>query len=437
MVPEEVPAPSPAPAEPRTIEETGLTEAFLVNLTLKHLYSEGIDSGIQVANAMRLTWNGLMDHIFQILAQDQLVELSGGKGFGRASVTFKLTTKGRDAARDAVSRSGYTGPAPVPLAQYCTHVIAQSAEPHPVDRAALDEATSHLVFDNELLESVGPAMASGRALFLFGDPGNGKTALSEALSQSMGGAVAIPYAIEVDGQVIVVYDDAWHIPHEQAPQERVPGVAGTDERWVICRRPFLVVGGELTLDMLDLAHNRTSNVYEAPCQLKANGGMLLVDDFGRQRTSAREMLNRWIIPLEKHVDMLALQSGRKFEVPMEEMVVFSTNLEPSSLVDEAFLRRIKYKVHMHNPSEAQFREIFRRLCRAQGITYKDSAIDWLLANHYAPSGRPLRSCQPRDLLQILSDIATFKCVEPALSPSLLDHACEMYFSTMTGDPKPE
>jgi SpoVK/Ycf46/Vps4 family AAA+-type ATPase len=171
--------------------------------------------------------------------------------------------------------------------------------------------------------------------------------------------------------------------------------------------------------------------------MKANGGMLLVDDFGRQRTSAREMLNRWIIPLEKHVDMLALQSGRKFEVPMEEIVVFSTNLEPSSLVDEAFLRRIKYKVHLGNPSEEQYREIFRRLCRAQGITYKESSIDWLLANHYAPTQRPLRSCQPRDLLQILSDIATFKCVEPTLSPSLLDHACEMYFSTMTGDPKPE
>ena len=435
-VEEEVPPPSPAPTEPRTIEETGLTQGFLINLTLKHLYSEGINSGIQVANAMRLSWNGLMEKVFQFLAQEQLVELSGGKGFGRASVTFRLTTKGRDAARDAISRSGYTGAAPVPLAQYCAHVIAQSSEPHPVDRETLNQATSHLVYDNEILESVGPAMASGRALFLFGDPGNGKTALSEALSQSMGGTVAIPHAIEVDGQVIVVYDDAWHIPIEQSNEQRVPGAAGLDERWVVCRRPFLVVGGELTLDMLDLAHNKTSNVYEAPCQMKANGGMLLVDDFGRQRTSAREMLNRWIIPLEKHVDMMALQSGRKFEVPMEEIVVFSTNLEPSSLVDEAFLRRIKYKVHLGNPTEEQYREIFRRLCRAQGIVYKDSAIDWLLANHYAPTGRPLRSCQPRDLLHILSDIAIFKQVEPTLSPALLDHACEMYFSTMTGNPKP-
>ncbi|HUB08975.1 MAG TPA: ATP-binding protein [Myxococcales bacterium] len=425
-----------APPEPRSIEETGLTQAFLNGLTLKHLYAEGLDSGLQISRALRLPWGGVMEHVFNFLAQEQLVELRGGKGFGRASVTFSLTTKGREAARDAMSRSGYAGPAPVPLSQYTAQIVAQSTEPARVDRHALETATSHLVYDKEVLDSVGPAMASARALFLFGDPGNGKTALAEALSQSLGGAVAVPHAVEVDGQVIVVFDSAWHIPLEQMAADDAGRADGIDERWMVCRRPFLVVGGELTLDMLDLAHNRVSNVYEAPCQMKANGGMLLVDDFGRQRTSAREMLNRWIIPLEKHVDLLSLQTGRKFEVPMEEVVVFSTNLDPQALVDEAFLRRIKYKVHLGDPTPEAFREIFRRLCEAQGIAYKPQAVDWLIEHEYQPYGRALRACHPRDILQILSDIAAFKGIQPTLSSSLLDHACELYFAAIKPEGEP-
>ncbi len=422
-----------APPEPRSIEETGLTQAFLNGLTLKHLYAEGLDSGLQVSRAIRLPWGGVMEHVFDFLAQEQLVELRGGKGFGRASVTFSLTAKGREAAREATARSGYTGPAPVPIGQYAAQIVAQSTEPSRVDRQALENATSHLVFDTELLDSIGPAMASARALFLFGEPGNGKTALAEALSQSLGGAVAVPYAVEVDGQVIVVFDHAWHIPLEQLAGDDAGRAAGIDERWVICRRPFLVVGGELTLDMLDLAHNPLSNVYEAPCHVKANGGMLLVDDFGRQRATAREMLNRWIIPLEKHVDLLSLQTGRKFEIPMEEIVVFSTNLDPQALVDDAFLRRIKYKVNLGDPTPEAFREIFRRLCEVQGIQYGEQAIDWLIEHEYRPHGRPLRACHPRDLLQIVSDIASFKGIQPALTPALLDHACELYFAATRPD----
>ncbi len=418
-----------APPEPRSIEETGLTQAFLVSLTLKHLYAEGLDSGLQLSRALHLPWGGVMDQVFDFLAQEQFVELRGGKGFGRASVTFSLTMKGREAAREAMARSGYAGPAPVPLAHYTAQVIAQSTEPRRIDRAAIEAVTSHLVLEPEVLDALGPAVASARALFLFGDPGNGKTALAEALSQAQGGAVAIPYAVEIDGQVIVVYDHAWHVPLEPAADGAGDGI---DQRWVPCRRPFLVVGGELTLDMLDLAHNRLSNVYEAPCHMKANGGMLLVDDFGRQRVEARAMLNRWIIPLEKRVDLLALQTGRKFEVPMEEFIVFSTNLDPQSLVDEAFLRRIKYKVHLPDPDEGGFREIFRRLCAAQGIRYDDRAIDWLMENEYRVHNRPLRACHPRDLLQIASDIAAFMGREPALSAGLLDQARGLYFAAVHG-----
>ena len=414
-----------APAEPNSLEETGLSEPFVTQLALKHLYRGGLDSGLQIARELRLPWGGVVDRIFDFLAQEQFVELRGGKGFGRASVTFALTTKGREAARDAVAQSAYTGPAPVPLSQYSAQIVAQSTEPQRIDRRSLEISTAHLVFDPKLLDNLGPALASARALFLFGEPGNGKTALAEALSQALGGSVAIPHAVEVDGQVIVVLDHAWHIPLEASEAGR-----GLDQRWVPCRRPFLVVGGELTLDMLDLAHNPASNVYEAPCHMKANGGMLLVDDFGRQRVAAREMLNRWIIPLEKRVDLLSLQSGRKFEVPMEEMVVFSTNLDPQELVDEAFLRRIKYKVHLEDPDEPSYREIFRRLCLAQGIGYQDAAVDWLLENEYKKTGRPLRACHPRDLLQIASDIASFQGVEPLLGPALLDQVCKLYFTAM-------
>ncbi len=410
-----------APAEPRTVEETGLPESLLSALALKHLYQGGLDSGLQIAQEMRLPWGGVMDGVFDFLAQEQYVELRGGKGFGRASVTFTLTTKGREAARDAMNRSAYVGPAPVPLSQYSAQVVAQSTVPQRIDRQSLLLSTSHLVFDQSLLDDLGPALSSARALFLFGEPGNGKTALAEALAQSLGGAVVVPHAIEVDGQVIVVHDRAWHIPVEE-PE------GAYDRRWVACRRPFLVVGGELTLEMLDLAHDESTNVYEAPCHLKANGGMLLVDDFGRQKVAAREMLNRWIIPLEKRVDLLSLRTGRKFEVPMEEIVLFSTNLDPQDLVDEAFLRRIKYKVHLGDPDEASFREIFRRLCESQGIAHDPRMVDWLLEHVYQRERRPLRACHPRDLLQISSDIAAFQGVEPDLTPSLLDQACRLYFA---------
>ncbi|MHB1843785.1 MAG: ATP-binding protein [Deltaproteobacteria bacterium] len=419
-----------APAEPRTIEESGLTESFLSGLALKHLYQGGLDSGLQIAREMRLPWGGVMDRVFDFLAQEQYVELRGGKGFGRASVTFALTTKGREAGRDAMTRSAYVGPAPVPLSQYSAQVVAQSTVPQRIDRQALILATSHLVFDQDLLDDLGPALSSSRALFLFGEPGNGKTALAEALSQSLGGAVVVPYAIEVDGQVIVVHDRAWHIPVEE-PEGKY------DSRWVACRRPFLVVGGELTLEMLDLAHDATSNVYEAPCHMKANGGMLLVDDFGRQKVAAREMLNRWIIPLEKRVDLLSLRTGRKFEVPMEEIVLFSTNLDPQALVDEAFLRRIKYKVRLGDPDEVAFREIFSRLCETQGIPFRSSAVDWLLDNVYRRENRPLRACHPRDLLQIASDVASFQGAEPDLTPALLDQACRLYFAAQPTDPPGE
>ena len=306
MVKPPVPTGAPAvgfPLLPRSLEETGLSQTFLTALALKHLYLDGLNSGLDVAHAMRLPWRGVMEEVFNFLVQEQYVELHGGRGFGRASVTFSLTSMGREAANQAMERSAYAGPAPVPLDQYVAQVIAQRNKTRGVGRKALEAATAHLVFNPELLNSLGPALAASRALFLFGDAGNGKTAMAEAMSQSLGGSVAVPHAVEVDGQVIVVLDLAWHVPLSPETARE-----GQDQRWVLCQRPFLVVGGELTLDMLDLQHNPHSNVYEAPCHMKANGGMLLVDDFGRQRVAARDLLNRWIIPLEKHKDLLALRA---------------------------------------------------------------------------------------------------------------------------------
>ncbi len=419
------PAAPVVPAPPRSLAETGLSEPFLTSLALKHLYSEGVSSGLDVAHAMRLPWRGVIEPIFDALVLAQLLEMQGGRGFGRASVNFSLTARGREAAQAAMSRSTYAGPAPVPLAQYAAQVRAEARQGHPVTRPVLAAATAHLVFDPRLLDSLGPALSAARTLFLFGDAGNGKTAMAEAMSRAMGGGVAVPHAVEVDGQVIGVLDLAWHVPLREAG---AAAPEGEDQRWVVCRRPFFVVGGELSLDMLEVAHHAGSNVYEAPCHMKANGGMLLVDDFGRQRVAARELLNRWIIPLEKRVDLLALASGRKFEVPMEEIVVFSTNLEPAQLVDEAFLRRIKYKVRLPDPSEADFREIFKRRCEALQLGYHAPVVDWLLESYYRPYQRPLRASHPRDLLQILCDISAFRGEKATLAPTLLDLACRLFFA---------
>ncbi|MFN7134408.1 MAG: AAA family ATPase, partial [Myxococcales bacterium] len=391
----------------------------------------GTGTGVEIASELRLPWTNVVEHAIDFLAQEKLVDMRGGKGFGRASVDFILTEKGREYARDAIGRSTYIGPAPVPIEQYNALITSQTAENAVVSREDLEAALSHLVVDKSIMDKLGPAVNSSRSLFLYGPPGNGKTTLAEAVSSMLGGEAFIPYCLEIDGQIIKVYDSLNHSPVSLESGGRGPDGKRKkfelDERWQLCRRPAVIVGGELTLETLDLIYSETARFYEAPFQVKANGGMLLIDDFGRQKVHPTDLLNRWIVPLEKRIDFLTLHTGKKFEIPFDQLVVFSTNLDPKELVDEAFLRRIKYKIEVGNPSEPQFREIFKRLCEASGIPYVEQAVTYLLEKYYKPRGMSLRACHPRDIISLVKDAARYKQNAPALSKDLLDQACQVFF----------
>lgn len=418
-----------APQPPRTIEETGLKMGLLSDLALKFFYYQGQATGAEVAEQLRLPWTGVVEHVIDFLTTEKLVDMRGGKGFGRVSVDFQLIDKGREYARDALQRTTYVGPAPVPIEQYNALISQQTRESPTISKKQLELALSHLVVPEKIVDKLGPAVNSGRSLFLFGPPGNGKTSLAEAISAMFGGEAFIPHCLEIDGQIVKVFDKLVHHPVSLELNRDAGGRRQTfemDNRWQVCKRPSVIVGGELTLETLDLIYSDTARFYEAPFQVKANGGMLLIDDFGRQKVHPTDLLNRWIVPLEKRVDFLTLHTGKKFEIPFDQLIVFSTNLDPKELVDEAFLRRIKYKIEVGNPDEKQFRTIFRRVCEAAGVPYVDQAVSYLLEHTYKERSLQLRSCHPRDLVQLVKDAARYRGQPPALSRELLDLAVEVF-----------
>jgi SpoVK/Ycf46/Vps4 family AAA+-type ATPase len=340
--------------------------------------------------------------------------------------------------QEVLERSQYAGPAPVPLNDYIAMVERNTVGGMIIDQPTIRQAFSHLIINDKMLDRIGPAANSARSLFLYGPPGNGKTVIAEGIANMLGGGVLIPYAVEIDGQIIKMFDPINHqvVKRNEVTQLEPNSPFGTptqapsyapDARWLVCKRPRVVVGGELILEQLELIFDPIAKVYEAPFQLKANGGLFLIDDFGRQKCRPQDLLNRWIVPLEKKVDFLALQTGKKIQVPFDVLIVFSTNLSPKDLVDDAFLRRIRHKIEVPNPSPAEFRAIFQLVCKQKKIQYSDDGLRHLLQEHYMKVGRDLRACHPRDLCDQIVDEAKYRNAEPTMTKELIDRACEAYF----------
>lgn len=425
------------PATVTKLDDTGLSFLWLQDLALKILYYQGNLSGFKVAEEIALPFAGVTDLILEALKREKLVEVkSSSVGLGEGSYQFAITGQGIARAREALERSQYAGPAPVPIEVYNDAIRKQGKHRITVTSRTMRQLLSQLVISNTTFEQLGPALNSGTSIFMYGPPGNGKTSVARAfgnliLQQNM----YIPYALYVDGQVIKLYDS---VNHQRASDDDSPAAAGTgslrggspqrrDPRWIHIKRPFIVVGGELTLEGLDLVYNDTHKFYEAPFQVKANGGILLIDDFGRQQVRPRDLLNRWIIPLENRIDFLTLHTGRKLDVPFDVLVVFSTNLPPRDLVDEAFLRRLRHKIEIGDPTYEEYREIFKRVAQAKGVQYSDQGLAYLLQEWYIKRNRKLRASHPRDLCDQILDISRYMSTEPAMSRDLLQRAAGSYF----------
>lgn len=422
-----------APPMPQTIADTGLSEEFIVDLVLKTLYVQGARTGKQLTDSIRLPFP-FVDEQLLAMQQRRFVEVKGTQGASRAGYTFDLTQQGRDRARDAMTASMYVGAAPVPLEQYRHWVARQSIQQVHVTRPDVEASFSPLVLNQETLDEVGPAINSGRSLFLYGESGNGKTSIAEIIAGMLGGAIWVPYSIEIDGQIIVLYDPLYHRSprdvnkpaHDDGDDLWLPDT-DHDLRWVQAARPVVLTGGELTLDQLDLRYDSFTKLYQAPFQVKANGGVLIIDDFGRQRVPPRDLLNRWIVPLEKRIDFLTLHTGAKFPIPFDVLLVIATNIDPKQLVEEAFLRRIHYKIRVESPTLEQYEKIFRTYCEGKGIGYDARAVRQVYQNFYHAHSIAPRGCHPRDLIDHLIDIAKYLETPPTLTQDLVERAGRSYF----------
>ena len=415
------------PVEPTNLDEAEITPSEVEALILKMMLSRGDCSGREVHQHLKLPFR-LIEELLRGLKMDQLLVHRGAAPMN--DYVYQLTDLGRERARRMAAHCTYFGAAPVSLNQYVDAVAKQSLTRQHPTVADLKRAFSDLLINDKMLRRLGPAINSGRGLFLFGAPGNGKTSIAERITKAFGQFIWIPRAIGIDGEIIRLYDPN---AHELAPLPNHGGLLDDykiDQRWVRVRRPTVVVGGELTMANLEVTLNTSTGISEAPVQLKSNCGTLVIDDFGRQRMPVEELLNRWIVPLETRVDYLNLPNGKKITVPFDQLIVFSTNLEPRELVDEAFLRRIPYKIEVIDPTEEEFRELFRMMTARLGIPYREEAVDYVIERHYKQARRPFRFCQPRDLLLQVKHYCDYRKCDPELTPEHFDLAAENYFAVM-------
>ena len=417
------------PAEPQSLEETGLSEAILEGLICKYLLGVGSESGRRIADVLCLPF-GVIEPTWHRLRSRQYVAHTGSAPLNDYSNA--LTDAGRERAQAEVETCAYVGPAPVPLSDYVLSVEAQTICEESPNQARLEEAFSDISVEPDMFSMLGPAINAGKGMFLYGPPGNGKTTLAKRITACFGQAILIPHAVVEDGQVIKLFDASCHEKIEQEG-ESILLANDIDQRWVRIRRPTVVVGGELTMDALDLQHDPVSKVSQASLQMMSNCGCLLIDDFGRQRIDPTELLNRWIVPLENRIDYLRLANGKKIEVPFDQLIIFSTNLEPHDLADDAFLRRIPYKIEVGDPSCDEFHKLMQFAAESLKCEYRGSVVDQLIQKHYVDAGRPLRRCQPRDLMAHIHSHCRYNELPMEMTEEYFDRAVSVYFTVLSGE----
>ncbi|HEY3637993.1 MAG TPA: hypothetical protein VGK90_07545 [Rhizomicrobium sp.] len=418
------------PRAPASLEETGIALADLLNLLTKAMYANSLETPSMVIEQLKLPPLAVQQLLEQA-KERKLVDVLGSSGVRAVSeLRYTLTERGKQWAQEAMALNQYIGPAPVPLSAYVDRVARQAIANERVDRKSIDSAFSKMIISEDFVQEIGPAINSGRSILLYGPPGNGKTTVAEKIGDMFRDVVYIPYCIEVEGQIIKLFDAATHkqIPAANPTRSGSLRREDVDKRWVPCRRPFIVTGGELTLEMLDLSFNAQAKFYEAPLHIKALGGIFVIDDFGRQIVSPEALLNRWIVPLESRIDFLKLHTGKSFSLPFDELVIFSTNLAPSQLMDPAFLRRIPYKIEIGGPSKEDYRRIFHAVAKGAGFTDAEEMCQFVVTELREKNDFALASYQPKFIVDQVRAACKFRGIPPQFKPEFVDRALKNLFT---------
>jgi predicted ATPase with chaperone activity len=411
------------PPIPMTIADTGLDASQIADLLMKHILFMGEFMISELAERIKLSLS-VVETAMESLRREKFIDVKGGTGYAAVTYTFKITEPGKNRAAELLDLCRYVGPAPVSLDEYRLMVETQTIKSTIISEEGVKKAFSHLILNESVLKRLGPAISSGKSMFIYGPPGNGKTAIAETISRLLPDTIYIPYALTVGGEIITVFDPVNHIPVRSDDEDSV------DKRWIQVKRPVVITGGELTLRMLDLDFNSISKYYEASLQMKANNGIFIADDFGRQQVEPQNFLNRWIVPLDRRVDFMTLHTGMKFSIPFDMLIIFSTNIEPKQLVDEAFLRRIPYKIKIDHPSEREYEAIFRMLCKLHDIEFNLDSFNYLMNNFYRKDNIKLNACHPRDIIEQVIVSARYYRRPPELTKEAIHEAWTNYFVEM-------